>query len=324
MTMIAAPFSEWWANLAVDAGVIMLALALDQLLPEPPARFHPVVWMGRMISGLERLAPRRPVPALLFGVAGVVLTVGSWGAICWLAMVGVAELGAAAYLLGGAVLLRTSFAVRGLIAAGESTRQALEDDDLQTARMRLQSLVSRDRAALPAPLVSASAIESVAENTTDSYIAPWLAFAILGVPLAVAYRATNTLDSMWGKRGRYEYLGKCAARFDDLANLLPARLSAALMLLSGALIRLPVRQGWRVMLRDRGGTESPNAGWTMSAMAGVLGRRLEKPDHYDLGSEFSRPGAGDIARGNRVAQVTAVLGVIVALGILTLRHWIAA
>lgn len=317
-------YSEWWANLALDVGVLMLALALDQLLPEPPARFHPVVWMGRMISTLERLAPHRPAPALLFGFAGVVLTVATWGAITWMAMLGLAELGAAAYLLGGAVLLRTSFAVRGLIAAGESTRKALEDDDLPTARMRLQSLVSRDRAALSPALVAASAIESVAENSTDSYIAPWLAFSILGVPLAVAYRAVNTLDSMWGKRGRYEHLGKCAARLDDLVNLIPARLSAAMMLLGGALIGLPLRRGWQVMLRDQPCTESPNAGWTMAAMAGLLGRRLEKPNHYDLGAEFPRPEARDIVRGNRVAQATALLGVVLALGVLTLQHWIAA
>lgn len=321
--MIPSIYSEWWANLALDVGVIMLALALDQLLPEPPARFHPVVWTGRMISALERLAPRRPAAALLFGFAGVVLTVGTWGAVSWMAMLGLSELGTPAYLLGGAVLLRTSFTVRGLIAAGESTRQALEDDDLPTARVRLQSLVSRDRATLSPPLVAASAIESVAENTTDSYIAPWLAFSVLGVPLAVAYRAANTLDSMWGKRGCYEYLGKCAARLDDLVNLIPARLSAAMMLLGGGLFGLPARQGWRTMLRDRRSTASPNAGWTMSTMAGLLGRRLEKPGHYDLGAEFPRPEAGDIARGNRVAQATALLGVVLALGVLTFRHWIA-
>lgn len=324
MTLLPAIYSEWWANLAVDIGVIVLAVCLDQLLPEPPARFHPVVWMGRTIGGLERLAPRRPATVLVFGAAGVVLIVGLWGALAWLAILGLAELGVVAYLLGGAALLRTSFAVRGLIAAGESVRLALDHEDIDEARTRLQHLVSRDRTALSAPLVAASAIESVAENTTDSYIAPWFAFALLGVPCAVAYRAANTLDSMWGKRGGYEYLGKSAAHFDDLVNLIPARLSAVMMLLAGALVGLPVRQGWSVMLRDRRTTESPNAGWTMSAMAGLLGRRLEKPDHYDLGAEFPRPEAEDIARGNRVAQLTALLGFTAALGVLALRHWVAA
>jgi adenosylcobinamide-phosphate synthase len=322
--MIPAIYSEWWANLVLDAGVFLLALLLDRFLPEPPARVHPVVWMGRLISGIERLAPRPPTGALAYGAVGVTLVIGAWGALTWLAIVGLTELGTIAYLLGGAILLRTSFTVRGLIAAGESTRAALEQEDLDDARAKLLNLVSRDRAELSAPLIAASAIESVAENTTDSFIAPWLAFALFGVPFAVAYRATNTLDSMWGKRGRFEYLGKCAARLDDLVNLIPARLSAALMLLAGVPLRLPVEQGWRVMRRDQRTTESPNAGWTMSAMAGLLGRRLEKPDHYDLGAGFPRPDAADIGRCNRVAAGTALLGVLLALGLLTLRHWITA
>ncbi len=322
--MIPTIHSEWWANLALDVGVLLLALLLDRFLPEPPARVHPVVWMGRLINGLERWAPRRPATALAYGAVGVALTIGAWGALTWLAILGLTELGTVAYLLGGAILLRTSFTARGLIAAGESTRAALEREDLDDARASLQSLVSRDRAELSAPLVAASAIESVAENTTDSYIAPWLAFAVLGVPFAVAYRATNTLDSMWGKRDRYEYLGKCAARLDDLVNLVPARLSALLLLLSAPPLGLPARRGWRIMLRDQRTTQSPNAGWTMSAMAGLLGRRLEKPGHYDLGAEFPRPDAADIGRCNRLAAGAALLGVILALGLLTLRHWIAA
>ena len=130
---------------------------------------------------------------------------------------------------------------------------------LEEARASLRSLVSRDPTSLSPSLVAASAIESVAENTTDSYVGPWLAFALLGVPGAVAYRAVNTLDSMIGYRGSYEYLGKASARVDDAVNLLPARLSALLLLASRALGRLPVRRAWRTMWRDRGRTTSPNA-----------------------------------------------------------------
>ena len=194
-------YSDWWANLAVDIGVILLAVTLDWLLPEPPARVHPVVWMGRMISGFERIAPQSPTAAFVFGAGVVAFIVAIWGALAWLAMVGLTELGTVAYVVGGAVLLRTSFTVQGLIMAGAATQQALETEGLERAQHSLRSLVSRERDVLSAPLVAASAIESVAENTTDSYIAPWLAFAMLGVPFAVAYRAINTLDSMWSKRG---------------------------------------------------------------------------------------------------------------------------
>ena len=172
--------------------------------------------------------------------------------------------------------------------------------------------------------MAASAIESVAENTTDSFIAPWLAFAILGVPGAVAYRAVNTLDSMLGHRGRYEYLGKAAARLDDIVNLIPARLSALLLLASGATMRLPVARGWRGMLHDQRLTASPNAGWTMGAAAGLLGTELEKVGHYRLGAGSRDPEARDIGVTVRLAERTAVFAVVVTIGVLAARHVIAA
>lgn len=303
--------------------VLLLAVALERLLPEPPARTHPVVWTGRVIGALNRAAPRRPAAAFLFGCGIVVVVVGGSGALAWLAMTALASLGPIAYAVGGGVLLRTAFAVRGLSSAANQTRRALDEDRLDAARMSLRNLVSRDSASLTPPLVASAAIESVAENTTDSYVGPWLAFAVLGVPGAIAYRAMNTLDSMLGYRGAYEYLGKAAARLDDLVNLVPARLSALLLLLSGALSRLPVRRGWRIMLQDRKRTASPNAGVTMGAMAGLLGARLEKPSHHCLGEGLPEPQANDIGRAVRVAERTAMLAVAVALGLMAARHAIA-
>ena len=136
----------------------------------------------------------------------------------------------------------------------------------------------------------------------------------------MAYRAINTLDSMLGYRGGYEYLGKTAARMDDAVNLMPARLSALLLLASGALSRLSVRRAWSIMLRDRRHTASPNAGLTMSAMAGLLGARLEKPGHYCLGEGMREPEAEDIGTAIRVAEQTAILGVVATVGVLAMRH----
>ena len=183
------------------------------------------------------------------------------------------------------------------------------------ARYSLRGLVSRDAEDLTEPLVAAAAIESVAENTTDSFIAPWLAFALLGLPGAFAYRAVNTLDSMIGYRGEYEYLGKVSARLDDLLNLIPARLSAGLLLLAGVVAsECSVRQGWRTALREHRVTASPNAGWTIAAVAGLLGVALEKPGHYILGSAFSHPEASDIGRAVQLAYRVAGLGVLIAVG----------
>ena len=313
-------FSVWWDGLVLNALTILLAVGLDRLFPEPPTKVHPVVWMGRMIAVMERVAPQRPAPAFLFGCAIVIVVVGVSIGIAWLAVVALASVHPLAYVAGGAIILRTMFTVRGLSSAAELTQKALSEGRLDAARASLRSLVSRDPTALTPQLVAASAIESVAENTTDSYVGTWLAFAVFGVPGAVAYRAVNTLDSMLGYRGSYEYLGKAAARLDDAANLIPARLSALLLLLSGALGHLSVRRAWFIMLRDRGRTASPNAGWTMSAMAGLLGTRLEKPGHYCLGAEMRKPNAEDIGTAIRVAERTAILAVVATIGLLTMRH----
>ncbi|MDE2823827.1 MAG: adenosylcobinamide-phosphate synthase CbiB, partial [Chloroflexota bacterium] len=260
--------SSWSDAFVLNALVLLLAVALDLLLPEPPAIVHPVVWMGKAISAFERVAPAGPVAGLFFGCAVVIVIVGISGGIAWLAMTALGAVGPVAYVIGGVVMLRISFTVRGLVSAAGRTRRALEGGHLDEAKESLQSLVSRDAEDLSASLVAAAAIESVAENTTDSFIAPWLAFAVFGVPGAVAFRAINTLDSMLGTRGRYEYFGKTAARLDDVVNMIPARLSALLLLISGGFGRLPLARGWRTMLRDRHLTASSNAGWTMGAMAG--------------------------------------------------------
>ena len=313
-------FSGWWDGLVLNALIFLLSVGLDRFLPEPPAKIHPVVWIGRTVAVMARAAPQGAVSAFVFGFTIVLIVVGMSTALAWLAIAGLLSVHPLAYVIGGAVILRTTFTVKGLSSAARQTCQTLGEGRLDAAQTSLRNLVSRDSASLTAPLVAASAIESVAENTTDSYVGPWLAFALFGVPGAVAYRAINTMDSMLGYRGRYEYLGKVAARLDDLVNLIPARLSALLLLGSGALSRLPAGRAWSIILRDRRCTASPNAGLTMSAMAGLLGTRLEKPGQYCLGRGLREPKAEDIATAVRVAERTAMLGVIVALGLLLGRH----
>ena len=301
---------EWYFN----AGALLLAIVLDAAFPEPPSLFHPVVWMGKVITALERLAEGLGNGgAFLVGVFIAVAVPGLFGGAAWIAVIVLYSLGDIPFLIGAALLLKTTFAVRGLAGAARETQRSMEDGEILMARYSLRGLVSRDAADLSEPLVAAAAIESVAENTTDSFIAPWLAFALLGLPGAFAYRAVNTLDSMIGYRGRYEYLGKASAQLDDLLNLIPARLSAGMLLVAGALSGCRVGQGWRTAFREHRRTASPNAGWTIAAMAGLLGVALEKPGHYIIGGEYSQPTATDIGRSVRVAYVVAGLGMAVAV-----------
>lgn len=286
--------------------VLALAVALDLALGEFPAALHPVVWMGGTITALERRAPRGGQRAqLAYGAGMAVLVpvlfaggaalVGRWVRPWPLASV-VVE----------ALLLKSTFAVRALGEAAGAVAAALRRGALDEARGRLASLCSRDASSLCAPLVAAAAVESLAENTSDSVVAPLLYFALLGVPGAVAYRVVNTLDARVGYRGRYEWLGKASARLDDLLNLVPARVTAGLLLVAGTVDGADARRGAAVLLRDGGKTESPNAGRPMAAMAGLLGVALEKVGHYRLGEPLRPVGPDTIAAAWRLAASAAL------------------
>jgi adenosylcobinamide-phosphate synthase len=221
-------------------------------------------------------------------------------------------------------LLKPTFAVCELVQAAERVQTQLEAGDIDGARAALRDLVSRDATRLDAGLVASAAIESLAENANDAIVAPWLAFLVGGLPGAYAYRAVNTLDAMVGYHGRYEHLGKPAARCDDLFNLVPARLTA-ILIIAGVVRDGTAQMAWRTMLRDHTATASPNAGWPMAAMAGALQVRLEKIDHYVLGGTYHPPKAADIATaGHLISRLATVAGWGLALvslgGILSSRQ----
>jgi adenosylcobinamide-phosphate synthase len=312
---------EWY----LDAGALVLALALDLAFRELPSAVHPVVWMGRIVSWLERIGPSPEAKWLALGWGAVMaLAVPAlFGGVVWVAANGLRELGPIPYLVGATVLLSTTFAVKGLAQAANGVRDAMDEGSIGDARYGLRSLVSRDAGSLDQSFASAAAIESVAENTTDSYIGPWLAFALLGLPGAFAYRAVNTLDSMIGYRGKYEYLGKTSARLDDVMNLVPARLSAGLIVVAGGLCRMPAGRGLRGLWQGRRLTASPNAGWTIGAMSGLLGVALEKAGHYCIGDGLDSPAPGHIGASVRVAFVVAAIGAPLAIGVLVLRGMVA-
>jgi adenosylcobinamide-phosphate synthase len=292
------------------AAAFLGAVALDGLFGDPPTAVHPVGWLGRAVRLAESAAPAGRRARRAYGILGAVAFP--------LATAGLARLltrrSSAAMLLGEALMLDAAFALRTLLARAEEVRAALAADDLVGARALLaRHLVSRATDDLTVAEVSGAAIESVAENLSDGVIGPWLAYAVLGLPGATAYRAVNTLDSMWGYRTPdYAELGWASARLDDLANFAPARVTA--LAIVGAAFALAedglgAFEGWR---RDASATESPNAGHPMAAMAGALGARLTKRDLYVLGGEGREPTAEDLGRAIRVARAAA-MGTAVAV-----------
>jgi adenosylcobinamide-phosphate synthase len=293
---------------------VPLALTIDALLGEPPGPLHPVVWIGTAISWLVRRAPAGRGASLMYG-ASVTSAVVAVAALSGAGGARVARCLPFPFgLLAEAYLLKTMLSVRELLTAGSRVERHLDDGDLAGARAAVTALVSRDACTLDAPLLASAAIESLAENASDSIVAPLLYYAVGGLPAACAYRAANTLDAMIGYRGQYEYLGKTSAIVDDVLNLVPARLTALLLVAAGALSGGDVRTGISTMLRDRTRTASPNAGWPMSAVAGLLGTRLEKPGHYVLGQELPRPDVPAIDHAAEIVKTMVVLSVPAVLG----------
>jgi adenosylcobinamide-phosphate synthase len=286
---------------------IPLALLLDRLLGEPPNGLHPVVWIGRVTALLESRAPTDSPAAFAYGTGLTFIVVGGAAASGVLLRRLIEVLPGPIGLLAEAWLLKTMLSVRALVEAGREVELCLQRDAIDEARRAATALVSRDTSALSAPLLASAAVESLAENTADSIVGPLLAYAAGGLPATLGYRACNTLDAMIGYHGRYEHLGKAAARLDDVANLLPSRLAALLLLTAGALSGGQVKAGLDRLSTQRQRTASPNAGWPISAMAGLLGVTLEKPGHYRLGDPAPEPDLPAIDHASQIVIVATLL-----------------
>lgn len=301
------------AALATGVPALVCAVCLDAWLRLPSA-LHPVAWFGKLAQLLIARAPL--MSPLLAGSYGLLLALGLPALAVTLANEALA-LGARIHVAFAfalqVLLLYACVCLYGLLDAGRRLGEALRHDGLPAARERLRWLCSRDPSALDETELLNGAIESLAENLSDSVVAPLFYLACFGVPGAVAYRAVNTLDAMIGYRGRYEWLGKAAARLDDVANLLPARLSALLLFAAVSLSRRWRRGlGWRVWRRDHARTPSPNGGHPMAMAAGLLGVRLDKPGVYALGAELPLPAREDLARALELCRRTGQLALVLA------------
>ena len=299
---------------------MLIGFALDLLFGDPAWLPHPVVWMGRYISGYERrvrpLFPKTPRGELWSGVLlAVSLPLLSFAlafGVCLLAR----RLHPAAELAVQSFWCAQALAARGLASASRSVYEALRCGDLPGARKAVARIVGRDTERLDAEGVAKAAVETVAENYCDGVAAPLLYMALGGAPLALAFKAVSTMDSMVGyKNERYLYFGRAAARLDDLANYLPARIAAVFWIAAAALTGQNARGAFRIWRRDARKTASPNAGQTESACAGSLGVQLGGPAWY-FGTLYEKAALGDacrpcvpedIPRANRMMLCASVL-----------------
>jgi adenosylcobinamide-phosphate synthase len=296
--------------------ILILALLIDISLGDPPDRLHPVAWLGKLIHFESKSAVcRTPKSQFIMGMLLVLLTTSILGTITFFFLDFLADVNSILYVIAGALLLKSTFSVRGLLKAASRIKQELQKNKIESARQDLKWLVSRDTSNLDRNQAISAAIESVAENICDSFVAPVIYFLAFGITGAVVYRIVNTFDAMIGYHGNWEYFGKFAARLDDVLNFIPARISAFLLVIAAPVVAKNMAKSYAIMLRDHGKTESPNAGWTMSAVAGALDIRLEKPGCYQLGDQGHPLSLSDIDASVKIASATVAFWSAISLAI---------
>ena len=302
---------------------LALGACIDLIEGDPHGLPHPVVGIGKLISLLERLF-RRICPK---SRGGEIMA----GACIWLCTVAVSAAVPALILWGAqwvSVWLRLALesvmcwqilAARSLRDESMKVYAALKAGTLEQARYAVSMIVGRDTTRLNEQGVARAAVETVAENTSDGVIAPLLFLALGGAPLGFFYKAINTMDSMLGYvEPPYKNVGLIPAKLDDVFNFIPARLSALLMLAAGWVLRLDVKNGWRIFRRDRYRHASPNSAQTESVCAGLLGLRLAGDAWYHgvlhkkeyIGDAVREIEYEDIPRACRLMYVTAALGLV--------------
>ncbi|MBQ4495324.1 MAG: cobalamin biosynthesis protein CobD [Selenomonadaceae bacterium] len=263
----------------------VVAFLIDALIGDPRSRLHPVVLIGNLISLLEKLLRRdldSPTKKILKGgvLVSVVVTVALLvGLGIEVLMQDVPSLAAQIFIQ--ALVLSFMISPRSLGDAGREIYYLLERENLARARQKVGWIVGRDTQNLNEAEVTRATVETVAENTVDGIISPLFYFAVGGLPLAIAYRAINTMDSMLGyKNDKYLYFGRVAARLDDVANFIPARLTGLLFICAAVVLSLDYKNALKMMRRDARKHPSPNGGWAEATVAGALRIRLGGMNYY--------------------------------------------
>ena len=328
--------------LILDTYAIAAGYILDLLFGDPAGRFHPVCFIGKLISALDSKLYRESDPdrrkqnrGVCLTVSVILITVLVTAGILALALAADTALGGKAagwilYLIPASLLCDSTLAVRDLRKESMQVASALRKG-LPEARKALSCIVGRDTENLGEDAVIRAAVETVAENTTDGVVAP-LFFLFLGGPAAaMAYKAVNTMDSMIGyKNERYLHFGRAAARLDDVLNFIPARIAALLWIMAAGLCREDRKGAWRIWRRDRYKHESPNSAQTESACAGSLQVALAGDASY-FGKLKRKPVIGDpvreitpddIRRANRMMTVTSILAMTAGMLIRVSVLWL--
>ena len=294
--------------------IVGFALLLDFLIGDPKTKYHPTAWIGKLIAVLVPFTRNNSPKKELFGGILIVFAVVAIVSTLLVALdFGISLLtidivSLVVSIVVGSILLKTTIAIKGMQEHALSVVDALEKDDLDSARNHLSMIVKRNTKHLDKNHISSAVLESVSENTVDGITGPLFYYAIFGLPGAFVYRAINTIDSMIGyKTSLFRNIGWFGANCDTILNYIPSRLTGLVMILSALILGYNWKESFYIMRRDGKKLESPNAGFPIAALAGALGTKLEKINYYAVGDgniEFTK---SHIISAIRLMKVSSIL-----------------
>jgi len=294
--------------------IVGFALLLDFLIGDPKTKYHPTAWIGKLIAVLVPFTRNNSPKKELFGGILIVFAVVAIVSTLLVALdFGISLLtidivSLVVSIAVGSILLKTTIAIRGMQKHALAVVDALEKDDLDSARNHLSMIVKRNTKHLDKNHISSAVLESVSENTVDGITGPLFYYAIFGLPGAFVYRAINTIDSMVGyKTSLFRNIGWFGANCDTILNYIPSRLTGLVMILSALILGYNWKESFYIMRRDGKKLESPNAGFPIAALAGALGTKLEKINYYAVGNgniEFTK---SHIVSAIRLMKVSSIL-----------------
>ncbi|MCH1549351.1 MAG: cobalamin biosynthesis protein [Nitrosopumilus sp.] len=270
--------------------IIGFAILIDLILGDPKNRYHPTAWIGTFIAKLTTITKNQNPTFEKVGGIIMIITISSVvvlllsGLNFGISLISVDYISLILSVVIGALLLKTTIAIRGMEKHAISVLDSLESNDLDLARNYLSMIVKRNTTKLDKNHVLSGVLESISENTVDGITGPMFYYAFFGLFGAFVYRIINTADSMVGyKNDIFKNLGWFTAKCDTILNYIPSRLTGLMMVISAAILKNNWRNSYKVMIRDGKKTESPNAGYPMAALAGALETKFEKINHYKLG-----------------------------------------
>ena len=294
--------------------IVGFALLLDFLIGDPKTKYHPTAWIGKLIAVLVPFTRNNSPKKELFGGILIVFAVVAIVSTLLVALdFGISLLtidivSLVVSIAVSSILLKTTIAIRGMQKHALAVVDALEKDDLDSARNHLSMIVKRNTKHLDKNHISSAVLESVSENTVDGITGPLFYYAIFGLPGAFVYRAINTIDSMVGyKTSLFRNIGWFGANCDTILNYIPSRLTGLVMILSALILGYNWKESFYIMRRDGKKLESPNAGFPIAALAGALGTKLEKINYYAVGDgniEFTK---SHIISAIRLMKVSSIL-----------------